>query len=60
VFLMKAMLDRLFREFEHVCALKGVHGLDRQSYLKWPRYFLDFCEKYDHPPRARENLMSFL
>jgi len=34
--------------------------VDRQNYLKWLRYYLDFCEKYDHPPRERDALMPFL
>jgi integron integrase len=60
VFLMKAVPDRLFRDFEHRCASEGVHGVERQNYLKWLRYYIDFCEKYDHPPRERDSLMPFL
>jgi integron integrase len=57
---MRVIPDRLFRDFEHACASDGVHGVDRQNYLKWLRYYLDFCAKYDHPPRERDSLMPFL
>jgi len=30
------------------------------DYLKWLRFYLDFCMKYRHPPRDRESLEPFL
>ncbi len=30
------------------------------DYLKWLRYYLDFCAKYRHPPRDPESLQPFL
>ena len=38
------------RVFMHFCVTENVHGVDQQNYLKWLRYDLDFCEKYEHPP----------
>ena len=31
-----------------------------QDYLKWLRYYLDFCAKYQHRPRERDCLQPFL
>lgn len=33
---------------------------ERQDYLKWLRFYLDFCMKYQHPPRDPESLQPFL
>ena len=38
-------------------------GLDRrrwQDWLKWLRFYLDYCKKYDHPPRERSSLDLFI
>jgi hypothetical protein len=32
----------------------------RSYYLKWLRYYLDFCEKYRFPPWDRESVAHFL
>ncbi len=32
----------------------------RRDYLKWLRYYLDFCAKYRHPPRDADSLQPFL
>jgi len=32
----------------------------RADYMKWLRYYLDFCFKYRHPPREPDSLMPFL
>ena len=58
--MMKAILDKLFRDFKHACVSEGVQGVDQQNYLKWLRYYLDYCERYEHPPEDREGLMPFL
>jgi integron integrase len=33
---------------------------DRRNYLKWLRFYLDFCEKYDHPPENTESTAAFM
>ena len=35
---------------------KGVHF----HYLKWLRYYLDFCEKYALEPSGKENVVPFI
>jgi len=46
----------LFRQYRSFCANRGVKDVDCADYLKWLRYFLDFCEKYqvtgDDPERS--------
>jgi len=32
----------------------------RADYMKWLRFYLDFCFKYRHPPRDPESLTPFL
>jgi len=45
----------LFRQYRSYCADYSVNEDDFANYLKWLRYFLDFCEKYhvagDEPER---------
>ena len=38
----------------------GVAASDVNEYLKWLQYYLDFCDKYRHPPRDRDSLPLFL
>jgi hypothetical protein len=37
-----------------------VPALQRPDYHKWTRFYLDFCRKYGHPPRAPTSLGPFL
>ncbi|MDA3872507.1 MAG: phage integrase N-terminal SAM-like domain-containing protein, partial [Kiritimatiellae bacterium] len=57
---MKAIPERLLGDVEVLCQETGVVGEVRRNYLKWLRFYLDFCEKYDHPPRDRDSLQPFL
>lgn len=36
----------LYRQYRSFCADKGVNDREFPDYLKWVRYFLDYCEKY--------------
>lgn len=36
----------LYRQYLLFCAGKGINGNEFDDYLKWLRYFFDFCEKY--------------
>jgi len=38
----------------------GVADGDREDYRKWVRFYLDFCQKYGHPPRSITSLDPFL
>ena len=33
---------------------------DRRNYLKWLRFYLDFCEKYHHLPEDPESTAAFM
>lgn len=39
---------------------RAMPSAQRGDYLKWLRYYLDFCEKYRHPPRDHDSLQPFL
>jgi hypothetical protein len=30
------------------------------AYKKWLRYYLDFCDKYKHPPGLKDSLPGFI
>ena len=32
----------------------------RPDYHRWMRFYLDFCRKYEHPPRAPTSVGPFL
>jgi len=34
--------------------------IHRDAYLKWLRFYLDYCAKYDHRPRDSDSLAPFL
>ncbi|MBT3193959.1 MAG: integron integrase [Verrucomicrobia bacterium] len=43
-------------------AFRGRNAPAKESgdYLKWLRFYLDFCSKYEHAPRDRDSLQPFL
>ena len=47
-------------EFEQRMEAARVGGQERTDYRKWLRFYLDFCHKYGHPPRAVSSLSPFL
>ena len=38
----------------------AVLALERPEYLRWVRFYLDFCQKYGHPPREETSIPRFL
>ena len=46
--------------FERRLERAGVPAPQRPDYHKWPRFYLDFCHKYSHPPRSASSLGPFL
>jgi len=44
---------------EEIRARNGTQA-QRRDWLKWLRYYLDFCLKYGHGPREPESLQPFL
>ena len=45
--------------YEAVLTKKNVPPTLRTHYLKWLRYYLDFCSKYQHEPRNRLSFTPF-
>ncbi len=45
--------------FESLLHEKNIADPYRQHYLKWLRYYLDFCSKYGHPAPKQESLSFF-
>lgn len=45
--------------YEAVLTKKNVPPTLRTQYLKWLRYYLDFCSKYQHEPRNRLSFSPF-
>ena len=39
---------------------EGVSQTEQRDYLKWLRFYLDFCHKSRHPPRDRDSQEPFL
>jgi len=50
---VQSYLSRRFDE-------EGVPFADRPAYWKWARYYLDFCRRYEHPPRSLRSLEPFI
>ncbi|SRR6266478_7371205 len=38
----------------------AVAARQRSAYLRWVRFYLDFCQKYGHPPREEASMAPFL
>jgi len=50
----------LLARFESTLTQKSVPNQLRNYYKKWLRYYLDFCQKYNHPISAKESLGQFI
>ncbi|MCE9614232.1 MAG: integron integrase [Lentisphaerae bacterium] len=57
---MKTLAPALKAAFTRRLGEEQVQSDQRMDYLKWLRFYLDFCEKYRHPPRDVESLQPFL
>ena len=47
-------------QFESTLTKKSVPNQLRNYYKKWLWYYLDFCQKYSHPPSTKESLQEFI
>ncbi|MFZ2959720.1 MAG: integron integrase [Candidatus Ozemobacteraceae bacterium] len=52
--------ERLDRKYLEILKRKGISSGDHGFFLKWLRYFLDFCEKYRFSSREETSLAPFL
>lgn len=57
---MKRLAQRLQDAFFERMERDAIPMEDQAQYLKWLRYYLDFCDKYGHPPRDPDSLEPFL
>jgi hypothetical protein len=57
---MIAIPSALRAPFEKRLLEKAIPRKTHLSYIKWLRYYLDFCEKYDFPDADKESLAPFL
>ena len=48
---MNALSGQTVLAYERRMERTGVPARERPSYLRWVRFYLDFCQKYGHPPR---------
>lgn len=57
---MKSIPAVLVEAFSKTFAAAGGEACQRGDYLKWLRFYLDFCLKYNHPPRDPDSIQPFL
>ncbi len=57
---MKKIPDRSQAEFMPALEAKHVPPTQQGHYLKWLRYYLDFCEKYGFDPHLSQSLPQFI
>ncbi len=57
---MKALSEQTVVAFERRMERAGVRAQERAGYLRWVRFYLDFCENYAHPPREETSITPFL
>ncbi len=60
LFWMKPIPAVLVEAFSKALAAASVQRYQASDYLKWLRFYLDFCAKYRHPPRDPDSLQPFL
>jgi len=52
--------QQLFRQFTTFIAHKGVLPREQQYYVKWVRFYLDFCHKYNFRQKESKSLSAFV
>lgn len=57
---MKKISNVLNTAFLRIMRERGVPENQRSDYIKWLRFYLDFCLRYDHAQRDPESLTLFL
>ena len=50
----------LLRQYKTFIAHKGASPREQQYYVKWMRFFLDFCHKYTFRAEAKTSLPAFM
>lgn len=57
---MKSLSQRLLVAYNDTLKSAGVPERFYGVYRKWLRFYLDFCARYNHPPRDQDSLAPFL
>jgi Phage integrase, N-terminal SAM-like domain len=57
---MQQVAQETWIAFERRLEQAQVPAPQRPDYHKWTRFYLDFCQKYGHPPRSPASLGPFL
>ncbi len=57
---MNALSEQTVVAYERRMERAGVPVRERVGYLRWVRFYLDFCQKYGHPPREASSIPLFL
>jgi len=57
---MKALSEQTVVAYGRRMERAGVGPQDRAGYFRWVRFYLDFCQKYGHPPREEASSGPFL
>jgi integron integrase len=52
--------DKIKESFIGSLKQQGISNTEFPSFLKWLRYYLDFCNKYTHNPSDSNNLSHFI
>ena len=56
---MKPIPEKIQNRYIGFLYKQKIPKLEIPSYLKWLRYYLDFCEKYSHSKSSVDSLIQF-
>ncbi len=57
---MKPIPQTLLKKFDSMLNAKAVEPERHKYYIKWLRFYLDFCHKYQNDPRQPDSLPLFI
>jgi hypothetical protein len=57
---VKRIPEDIAKIFSRRMEAARIPDLDRQQYLKWLRFYLDFCDKYKHSPTHLDSSNAFM
>jgi integron integrase len=57
---MEEIPETIKARYESILFEKAIPRINHSFYLKWLRYYLDFCSKYHHESASKESLPFFL
>ena len=57
---MKKLPNSLIIDYIQFIENRGIQSVKHPYYLKWFRFYLDFCSKYRHLPSEKDSLHLFI